>query len=189
MKQKIAVTAAAVLCASLFVRGTTAYHTAEITTHNVVTTGGIRIELLEWADSGRTEPFPDGGMTDIFPGRTVTKIAEVRNISDGTGDTLAYIRIRADVKVNLADGSEGNPGIAVIDYNQADWELIGGFWYYRSALQKGETTSPLFTSVSFREDAGNEYQGSRVTVSLTAFATQAAHNGDTAAEAKGWPSA
>ena len=57
----------------------------------------------------------------------------------------------------------------------------------RHALEPGDVTEALFTSVGFDPDMGNLYQKSTASVEVTAYAVQVANNGETVMDAKGWP--
>ena len=74
---------------------TLAFFTAEDTAHNVITSGGVDIDLLEWADEEKTVPFPQEGAAGVTPGSEVTKIVEVKN----TGASDAYIRVKVEKEI------------------------------------------------------------------------------------------
>lgn len=50
MKRKILLFSILTICVATLAAGSLAYFTAEDTAHNVITSGGIDIDLLEWAD-------------------------------------------------------------------------------------------------------------------------------------------
>ncbi|MBS6396745.1 MAG: SipW-dependent-type signal peptide-containing protein [Clostridiales bacterium] len=186
MKQRLLAGAVIVMCLSLLTYGTLAYFTAEDTAHNVITSGEIDIELQEWADEEKTIPFPADGMNDVMPGTDVTKIVEIRN----TGSNAAYIRVKVETEIVLPEGIEGEPdsGLIKIDFNEACWTLgEDGCYYYNEALEPDAVTEPLFTTVSFAPAMGNIYQNSTAKVDVSAYAVQAANNGDGVMDAKGWP--
>lgn len=188
MKKKLLAVAIIAICLSLLAYGTLAYFTAEGIAHNVITTGDIDIELQEWADEAKTTPFPADGVSGVMPGTDVTKIVEVKN----TGANAAYIRVKVDKEIVLSEGTEGTPDAALmkIDFDETYWTPgEDGFYYYRNALEPGAVTEPLFASVSFDSSMGNLYQNSTAKVDVTAYAVQVANNGDSAAEANGWPEA
>lgn len=54
-------------------------------------------------------------------------------------------------------------------------------------VNTGAVTEPIFTSVYFDFTMGNEYQNATASVDVEAQAVQTANNGESAAEAKGWP--
>lgn len=188
MKRKLLAVAVTVICLSMMAYGTLAYFTAEDTAHNVITSGEIDIELQEWADAEKTTPFPEDGVSGVMPGTEVTKIVEVKN----TGANDAYIRVKVEKEFVLSEGVEGetDSGLMKIDFDETYWTLgEDGYYYYKTALEPGAVTEPLFASVSFDTTMGNIYQNSTAKVDVTAYAVRVANNGDSVMDAKGWPEA
>lgn len=187
MKQKILFLAAVVVCLSLLSYGTLAFYTAEDTAHNVITTGGVAIEIQEWADENQT-PFPENGVTNVMPGKEVTKIVEVKN----TGAAEAWVRVKVEKNIELDDNINGEIDLNLVTLN-ADtekWALSDdGYYYYTERLAPGEVSEPLFTSVSFDAKMGNLYQNSKAIVDVKAYAVQTANNGATVWDAELWPEA
>lgn len=60
---------------------------------------------------------------------------------------------------------------------ETDWTYLDGYYYYNRALAPGETTVPLFTTVTFAPEMGNEYQNSTAYVEVKVGAVQADNNG------------
>ena len=58
---------------------------------------------------------------------------------------------------------------------------------YIEALEKSETTAPLFDEIVFSPTMGNDYQNSTAAVTIYVQAVQTANNGNTVWEAAGWP--
>ncbi len=185
MKRKLLALSVIVMCVSILAHGTLAFFTAEKTAHNVITSGNIDIALLEWADEDKEVEFPEEGIQGILPGMTQTKIVEVKN----TGDNPAYIRVKVDKSITLADETtEGDADLLILDFNEADWTLgEDGYYCYNLPLLEKETTAPLFTTVTFAATMGNEYQNSTAKIDVIAQAVQVANNGDGVFEARGWP--
>lgn len=186
MKKKLLALSLTVICLSTLAYGTLAYFTAEDTAHNVITSGNVEIQLLEWADEGKTEPFPQNGVSGVLPGMQVTKFVEIKN----TGSAAAWVRVRVDKQFTLAKDAEGqaDPGMMTLDFHQEAWaDGADGYYYYQKALASGETTEPLFAAITFDPAMGNLYQNSTASVKVLAYAVQSAHNGATPREAKGWP--
>ena len=186
MKKKIFVCAFIAVCLSIMAYGTTAYFSYEDTATNVITTGDVKIKLQEWAipdDGGDPVPFED--VMDVQPGVTVSKIVEVKN----TGNNPAWVRVAVGKTIVLAEGVEGDTDVSLIglDLNSKYWIEKDGYYYYHAALDPGETTECLFSSVKFSETMGNKYQHSKAIIEVSAQATQVSHNGSTALEASGWP--
>ena len=186
MKRRLFAGAVIAICLSMLAYGTLAYFRAENTAHNVITSGDIDIVLQEWADTDKTIPFPEEGVSGVMPGTEVTKIVEVKN----TGGNAAWIRVSVEKAITLAEGMEGDVdlGLMTMDFDDTYWTEGGdGYYYYNQPLQPGEVTKPLFAAVSFDASMPNLYQNSTATVNVTAYAVQWANNGSTVLEAAGWP--
>lgn len=185
-KTKIIVLALAVALVAVCAMGTVAFFTDRSTATNVITTGGVKIDLIETAAiDGENVPFED--VVGVMPGSEVSKIVEVKNI----GESDAYIRVSVEKTLALEEGREGGVDLSLVtlDFNTEAWTEADGYYYYNSPLKPNETTAPLFTAVSFSVDMGNLYQNSSLTVNVTAEATQVANNGASALTAAGWPEA
>ncbi|MCR4963724.1 MAG: SipW-dependent-type signal peptide-containing protein [Firmicutes bacterium] len=175
----------ALICLLAFVLSTWAYFTDEQRTRNYITTGEVAIEVHEYADDAMTVPFPTEGISGVMPGESVTKIVVVEN----TGSSPAWIRVKADKAITLAQGVEGAPDTSLIllDIDTSAWSEQDGWYYLDTALEPGETTPPLFRHVEFDASMQNLYRNSKAEVSITAQAVQTANNGESAATALGWP--
>lgn len=182
MKKKLLILSVLVICIATLAGGTIAYFTSEGRAHNVITTGGVEIELREWADADKETPFKD--VSGVMPGAAVTKIVEVKN----TGSAPAWVRVSVDKNVELANGEVSpNDRFVELNINDKAWTKSGGYYYYNTALAAGKTTEPLFTTVTFDVTMNNAYQNSTATVDVYAQAVQTANNGETALTAAGWP--
>lgn len=188
MKRKILVCAFIAVCLSIVAYSTTAYFTYEDTATNVITMGNIKIELQELAipdSGGAAVPFEDA--IDVLPGTDVSKIVQVKNV----GAQSAWIRISVEKSIQLAEGTSGDVDLSFVTYdlNTQHWIEKDGYFYYKEALNPGETTQPLFTEVRFAPNMGNMYQQSKAFIKINAQATQVVHNGANVLEANGWPKA
>ena len=182
MKRKVLILSVLAILLAILAANTLAYFTADTTAHNVITSGGVSIKLNEWANEARTEKFED--KTGVMPGAEVTKIVEVENVGTGT----AWVRVQVVLDVYAEGGKEQLPPDPVtLDFNETDWTYQDGYYYYNKPLAPGETTEPLFTSVSFDDQMGNEYQNSTAHVDVNAYAVQSANNGEDVLSANGWP--
>ena len=182
MKRKILIVSVLAICVAILAAGSLAYFTADTKAHNVITTGGVDITLNEWANEDRTEPFED--RTGVMPGAEVTKIVEVEN----TGSGSAWVRVQLTVELYSESEEQMDPKYVTLDINDTDWTYSEGYYYYNRALAPGETTVPLFTTVTFDKQMGNEYQNSTAYVEVKAGAVQSDNNGTDAFSATGWPS-
>ena len=182
MKRKLLILSVLAICIATLAAGTLAYFTSEGKAHNVITTGGVDITVQEWADEDKQTPFEY--LNGIMPGMTVTKIAEIKNI----GASDAWIRVLVTKNIQLVGGGTPDTALVGLNLNLTDWtQGADGYLYYTKALKPGEVTAPIFTTVTFNVTMGNEYQNATATVDVSAQAVQTANNGETAAEANGWP--
>lgn len=185
MKEKLSVVAILAIFLAIMSAGTWAYFTTSEQVHNVITTGSVDITLHEWADEAKTEPFED--LTGILPGRQVTKIPEVEN----SGENPVFVRVKLTKGISwlseLELPDEVDLDKVTLDLNETDWVEQDGYYYYRKVLLPGETTEPLFTTVSFDASMGNVFQNAQITIDITAQAVQSANNGTNPLTALGWP--
>ena len=184
-KKKVFALALIVLCLSCLAYGTAAFFTDDVRTRNVITTGDVEIDLLEWADADETVPFPEDGVNGVMPGTSVTKIVRVKN----TGTAAAFVRIKAEKAIRLARDTveRTNPDLVTLNIDTEHWTEQDGWYYYNEAVAPGTQTAPLFTAVSFEGAMGNLYQNATATVEVFAQAVQSKNNGSTALTAAGWP--
>lgn len=191
MRKKIwIVIAAAVMLAALTVSGSLAYFTARDTARNVITSGSIRIKLVEHTvdESGNIVAFPGGGLLGLYPGASASKIVQVKN----TGRGEAWIRVKVEPSILDADGKElpvtlesGEPALS---YEALEgWTYRDGCYYYNKPVPGGALTDELLGEILFSPLMGNDYQGCTVNICISAQAVQTAHNGLSALDAQGWP--
>lgn len=198
-KWKIVALCTVLACLSIVASGTLAYFTAQETAHNVITSGGVAIQLIELSDNGGDGLTRWEKVEGVMPGAEISKIVIVKN----TGASDAWVRVKVDKTIELADGVEGTPDPSLMKLynNNGDSEWIeqdgyeGTFWtkgedgyyYYKNPLAPGYETPALFTTVTFAPAMGNEYQNCTATIDVKADAVQVANNGDTVLDATGWP--
>ncbi|MCF0149974.1 MAG: hypothetical protein HUJ80_01025 [Firmicutes bacterium] len=191
MKRKTFIAALLVACLAITAAGSIAFFNAEETAYNVITTGTIDITINEWADLERTTSWDnDDHGTGVMPGQTVVKLAEVTN----SGNSDAYVRVAVEKQLELdpdyealLKGEAPDMSLIVIDIDE-NWEDGGdGFYYYKTPLAPGETTTPVFQEVTFAASMGNAYQNAVANVTIHAAAVQVRNNGTSAKDAAGWP--
>lgn len=191
MKRRIFALAVVMICLSILASTTLAYFTDIGTARNVITSGGIGIEVVEQQlINGTLQPYPSQPIP-VMPAATVSKIVSVQST-----DHAAWVRLNYTVTVYDADGkvmdipADELNKVIVIDPDSTSWTLKDGWWYYTDAVKAGDMTKPLFESVTFSgPDMDNKYQNCTVMVEVTAQAVQHANNGSTVMEALGWPEA
>ena len=186
-KKKLFAMMALVIVIAILGTGTLAYFTTRALVHNVITTGGVNIELEETMlnDKGQEIPFVD--QTGAMPGQEISKIVRVQN-----DDADAYVRVKVDIAVEKGTATVPVGNAIGIAYNSADWTYADGWYYYNKILPGGQKTTPLFEKVDLSgENMGNEYQNSKIHVNVYAQAVQAANNaipdGGNVTDVKGWP--
>ena len=149
----------------------------------MITMGSLKMELVELNEEGK----PWTNVENIVPGMEVTKEAFVQN----TGTVDFYTRVKITKTFVPAQGEEKpelNTKLVRLDINEKYWEPGNdGFYYYKKPVAPGEETKPLFTTVTFSTEMGNEYQNVKVIIDLDAQAVQSRNNGERALEATGWP--
>ena len=182
MKKRMLTAALALCCLAVLATGTLAYFTAEETAQNVITMGSLKMELVELNEEGK----PWTNVENIVPGMEVTKKAYVEN----NGTVYFYTRVKITKSFVNEQGEklpDLNTDLVELDLGE-DWELDeDGFYYYKKLVAPGEETEPLFTTVTFSTEMGNEYQNVKVKIDLDAQAVQSRNNGESALEATGWP--
>lgn len=187
-KKKLFAMMALVIVLAILGTGTLAYFTTRALVHNVITTGGVNIELEETMlnDKGQEIPFVD--QTGVMPGQEISKIVRVTN-----KDAEAWIRIQV---VETIDEKADSENVIRINYNlgtaPTQWTEKDGWYYYNKPLANGETTEPLFKGVTLAgREMDNKYQNKDIVVSVSAQAVQAANNaipdGGNVTDVKGWP--
>lgn len=193
MKKKILLMATIVICATILASGTLAYFTAEDEAHNVITSGGVDIQIEEWQQTAEgLTAYPKDEPIAVMPGVTVSKIATVKNV-----EAESYIRARVEVVIKDENGDEKpiSPeelaSIITLTMNGEDWlrkDGDGEWWYYDSSVATGASTEAFFTEVVFDGvNMTNEYQNCTVDVIVKAQGVQTANNGTSALVAAGWP--
>lgn len=185
MKKKILVLALIVICLSIMAYGTAAYFTYEQTATNVITAGNIRLQLEQWSVDADGAVLPSGEAGPIVPGMDLGKCAQVRNV----GGHAAWVRFSAAKAIELATGVEGEVdlGLVSLELNTEHWTERDGYYYYNHLLQPGQVTEPIFLTVTFSAQMQDLYENSTAYITMTAYAVQAMHNGETVFEAQGWP--
>lgn len=184
-KKRILTIALIVVCLAILATGTMAYFVVEETSYNVITTGLLKMELVEETTDGK--PWPNGGVTNVVPATQTDKVVYLVN----RGNAPFFARIQIGQRITPAEGVEEELTFEHIslDLNTECWIEQGGFYYYFRALQPGEKTEPLFTKVTFAPEMGNEYMNATVEIAVQAQAVQSDNNGYDPLFALGWTEA
>ena len=189
MKKKILYIAAIVICLSLITGGTYAYFTTSDTARNVITSGGVGIQIVEQQMvNGTAQPYPNQPIP-VLPATEVSKIVSVQSL-----EQIAWIRANYTVTVYDAEGEEMDipdeelKRAIIIKNSSTNWTEKDGWWYYDTAIGSNGLTAPLIEEVEFSgPDMDNKYQLCTMIIEVNAEAVQKANNGTTVWEALGWP--
>ncbi len=189
MKKKMISIAAIVICLSILTSGTLAYRTVADTARNVITSNGIDVELVEQQLVGDTLVAYPNTEIPVMPTTEVSKIVSAKN-----NEAPAWIRMKYTMTVTDADNKildisqEDLAKVILINTNDENWTEKDGWFYYNTAVNKDETTKPLFTEVTFSgPNMDNTYQQTTVKINVVVQAVQKANNGTTVLDATGWP--
>ena len=186
-KQKLAVIILSLAVIVMVAMGaTSAYFATSEKAHNVITSSGVGVELIEHRinDDGEMVPFED--ITDAEPGEIYSKIPQVFNNDDGD----VWVRVKVLRTAKLRDGTvlEEEDDKLVVDFDNVNWlQGDNNYYYYNRSLKNGELTEPLFTEVKIAEEVDNKYNGATFGFKLIAQAVQVANNGSDVLSAEGWP--
>ena len=182
-KKRTLIASIVLIIALLLVGGTMAYFNADDTAHNVIATKELDIDLIEWADMDKTVPFPEEGITGALPGDSIIKIPEVRN----TNLSDAWIRVAVKKSITLSGAGIPDTSLIKLNINTEYWEEQDGYYYYKGKLEAGETTEPLFTTVTLDKSMDDMYRDCTISIDIIAQGVQTANNGTSALAAEGWP--
>lgn len=187
-KSKVLSAAVLAIAFATVATGTLAYFTDSTIAHNVITSGAVKIDLIEkqripGADGQEDQlvDYPEDTITGVMPGTKVSKIVTVKN-----NEQKAWVRVQVTPSITLQGQGTPNTSLIELDFNTEKWENSGDYWYYKTPLDTGAETKPLFTTVTFSKEMGNEYQNCTVTIAVAAEAIQHANMTKEAMESQGW---
>ena len=189
MKKRILYIAAILICLSIITGGTYAYFTTTDTARNVITSGGIDVNIIEQqVVNGVLQPDSNHHI-QVMPATTISKVVSVESKGQP-----AWVRMNYTLTLYDAGGKELQipadelASAIVIDTDETNWTLQDGWWYYHTAIGTNEITAPLFEEIIFSgPHMDNKYQGCTLVIDLTVEAVQQANNGSSVFTALGWP--
>jgi hypothetical protein len=149
------------LLAVAMVGGTSAFFTASERTHNIITTSGVSIELIEDTEETGVDgrPIPFTNIEDAMPGDRISKIPKIKNIDE----TDIYVRMKVTASVELETGEKVVKVVDEVDVNYIACQAHGQFGI--SDTFDGVTDGYTFRAVlkSSTEYFENENLGEHVT--------------------------
>lgn len=188
MNKRYIILALSLIVILALIGGTAAFFSTTGIAKSEITTSNLNIELLVLEKDGDGEK-PVSASVTLMPGESKSRIVHVKN----SGNEPAWIRVKAGVTVRSdampAAGAAENQDFYVTDLNDRDWVYSEGYWYYRTVLNPGETSEMLFSQVTLDGGIGNDKAGTEVSFDISAEGTQSKNNGDSWADAQGWPEA
>jgi len=110
MKRKIALLALLAVFAAIAASGTIAYFTSETHAHNVITSGGIDIEIRETMEKEKEDGTGTeivefvNNQTGIMPSTSLSKIVEIKNLQE-----KAWIRVKLGIGIQKVGTSGDSP--------------------------------------------------------------------------------
>ena len=184
MKKKIAAAALIVSMLSISAMGTLAYFTDTGIAHNVITSGKVDITLIDDTEQ-IGNPFPVGGITNVMPGTSVSKIVGVKN-EEVSADAWVRLLVNTEFVENLDEkvismdlSEKWTKSNETVTINGKEYDA----YTYNEVLAPNTSTEPLFEEVKFAPNMGNEYQKSTLHIDVIAQAVQADNNPGIT----GWP--
>ena len=174
MKKKMLVVALIVICLAVCAAGSYAYYVTEAPAHSVITTNGVSIEILQNGQARAAAPLAP------MPGGSADYDVAVKAL-----DAACWVRIKAAAEFTAADGStmslteDAVNAYVSIAGTSEKWQYNAedGWYYFSEPLAEGAESELFISELAFSGEMDNEFQGSSVTVTVTAEATQSANNG------------
>ena len=163
---------------TLLTQETVAYYTVSGAATNVITSGDIKMEIIEKMGD---QDFPEEGVY-VMPGSTIAKKVTVANI----GNHPFWLRVKLE---NGIDDDSLSADLFELDLNLDDWTAGNdGFYYYNKPVQPGAVTEKLFTQVKIAGSMDTSYLDKTLTLTVKAYAVQSENNPATSPmNVLGWP--
>ena len=146
---------------------------------NKITVGNFDVEVLELTDAGSGSiPYEDG--LRIVPALSVSKIVKAKN----SGSLPMQVRMKIEISIDFVDEATLPPNwrsLIQFDLNVDDesttavegtWVYRDGYYYYLLPVESGKVTTPLFTSITFSPEMGNEFTNSEIKIKVICEASQ-----------------
>lgn len=183
-RKKLLALVIAVALIAVFSGNTLAYYSVTGRATNVVTSGNIRLKIIEKDAEGK--PFPVDGV-EVLPGDVVTKVVTVQNVCDHP----FWLRVQL-IKGSNQEELSADEVLQIRGLNLSDWsKQDDGYFYYKKILYPRESTAALFNQVHIDGNLVDQHDiGTALTITVRAEAVQSEHNpAANPWEASGWPAA
>ena len=179
-KSRLLMIAFVAILLTVLTQPTLAYYTTIGKATNVVTSGGIRLQIHEKTADG--SEFPKEGVY-VIPGDIVSKQVTVENVCNHP----FFLRVKL---VSGTTNEALTPDDCLrLDIDTVNWTYKDGYYYYNQILQPDETTPALFTQVEIvGSQVDQTHIGSTLSLTVNAYAVQSENNSAGYPwEASGWP--
>lgn len=179
-KSGLLLIALAAILLTVLTQPTLAFYTTIGTATNVVTSGGIELQIHEKTADG--SDFPAEGVY-VIPGDIVSKQVSVENVCSHP----FYLRVKL-VSGSTKDSLSPDECMK-INIDTKNWTYADGYYYYNNVLLPGEVTPALFTQVEIVGGKVDQtHIGSTLSLTVNAYAVQAENNpAEHPRDAAGWP--
>ena len=145
---------------------------------NKIMAGSLDMELIEMSDQGGVE-VPFQNYVRIVPSLQVSKIVRIKN----SGTLPMMVRVKIDVTIDKDESKLPDNWRSLITCNfDLDNEETGnvgtwmlgedGYYYYILPLEAGKVTTPLFDTITFSSNMGNEFTNSKIEFTVYCEAIQ-----------------
>ena len=145
---------------------------------NTIVGGSLDVELIEMSNVGGME-VPFENPVRIVPSLKVSKIVKIKN----TGTLPMQVRIKIDITIDKDEATLPDNWRSLISCNfdldneetghVGSWELrADGYYYYILPLEASKVTTPLFDTITFLPEMGNEFTNSEIRFTVICEAIQ-----------------
>lgn len=167
-KLKLTVVALVAIIITLLSQGTIAYYSTVGKAANVITSGGVNLQIIETTAQGT--PFPEEGVY-VMPGDVVSKQVTIKNVSEHP----FYLRVKIVYGVNSTALTAEE--CFKLNVNNTDWTYSDGWYYYTAALAPDEITPAIFSNVEIvGKKVDNSYLNKTLMLTVDAQAVQSENN-------------
>ena len=132
----------------------------------ICATGLVTLALVSDTTDPIENTFELGNVTteieEVFEQTQSVTTFKKEPVVVNTGENDCYVRVRVSISPEEALLIVGNE--QVFGGSQANWGYYDGYYYYKTALKPGEKTTPLFNTVTVKNEYIDTIEGFEVTV-------------------------
>lgn len=132
----------------------------------ICATGLVTMALLRASTDTLENTFALGYVTteieETFEKTDIVTTFKKEPVVKNTGENDCYVRVRVTISPEEAVTIFGDE--QVFGGSKANWGYYNGYYYYKTALKPGEKTTPLFNTVTIKNEYLDTIEGFEVTV-------------------------